>query len=105
MARTFILASFASLLFALPSGANAEAPSKEQLAAALAHDFDPPSASGLRAIQCKDFGLEEPTEFDCIYEQKDRRGAWYAWDVIVAIDGNQWILLDGPSPTSGSKHH
>jgi hypothetical protein len=103
MFQTFGVASLLMVFLALSSDARAEGPSREQLAAALVEQPEPPSASRLKSVRCTDFGPDEPTEFNCTYQQIDRRGVWKRLSVIVAIDGDRWILLDGPSPTSRSR--
>jgi hypothetical protein len=65
-------------------------PSRGELADALQT-----SPSNIRALHCHDIS-EEPTEFGCSYRERDASGVWVPQDVMVAINGSAWIVIDGP---------
>lgn len=64
----------------------------------LADALQVPS-SNLRRSHCSDIS-EEPTEFACRYERRDADGTWRRWQVMLAIDGTAWVIIDGPGPVS-----
>lgn len=66
-------------------------PPLDELADAL--ELAPSLMSSLR---CNDI-LEEPTEFRCRYRLRDAAGGRIAQEVMVAIDGSTWVIIDGPS--------
>ena len=72
------------------------APSPAELQALLASALR--SHTPVRAIQCQVLG--DPTEHRCTWRQKGRSGAWETWSVLLARDGDRWILIDRPSRTS-----
>ena len=45
-------------------------------------------------VRCKGFE-EEPTEFACRYDLPEANGSWKRHDAVVAIDGANWIWIDG----------
>jgi hypothetical protein len=65
-------------------------PNRVELASALQT-----SPSNIRALRCHDIP-EEPTEFGCSYRERDASGAWTPQEVMVAIDGSAWVIIDGP---------
>ncbi|MCC4294704.1 hypothetical protein [Brevundimonas aurantiaca] len=65
-------------------------PSRADLAGVLAI-----SSSEIDRLRCHDIP-EEPTEFGCRYRQRDAAGQWVRQDVMVAMDGATWVIIDGP---------
>lgn len=55
-----------------------------------------PSAS-IRALRCQEVP-EEPTEFTCRYRRRGAAGEWIDEEIIVAIDGSTWVVIDEPHP-------
>jgi hypothetical protein len=47
----------------------------------------------LRTVRCREFD-EEPSEYRCRFDARDRGARWRAHRAIVAIDGRRWVLLD-----------
>lgn len=55
----------------------------------------------VRKVKC-DFIVEEGSEWSCRYERRSPDGRWRGETTVVAIDGGEWILIDGPvSPADG----
>jgi hypothetical protein len=65
-------------------------PSRADLAGVLAI-----SSSNIDRQRCHNIP-EEPTEFGCRYRKRDSAGQWVRQDVMVAIDGATWVIIDGP---------
>jgi hypothetical protein len=65
-------------------------PSRADLASVLAIP-----SSNIDRLSCHDIP-EEPTEFGCRYRQRDSAGQWVRQDVMVAMDGATWVIIDGP---------
>jgi hypothetical protein len=72
-----------------------------QAAGPTANEFE-----ALHAAQCEDHAArarnahckaieEEPTEFKCRYELPETDGSWKSYEAIVALDGANWVWLDG----------
>ncbi|MFZ5668055.1 MAG: hypothetical protein ACOY4K_01040 [Pseudomonadota bacterium] len=55
-------------------------------------------ASDIRALRCQEIP-DEPTEFSCRYQRRGATGGWVAEEIIVAIDGSDWVVIDEPHPT------
>ena len=51
--------------------------------------------SDIRNMRCYEVP-EEPTEFGCRFERRDAPGAWLSQEVMLAIDGSAWVVIDGP---------
>lgn len=83
----FILAP----LMLLASGcASAAAPGRSDLAAVIQTPI-----SDIRALRCREIP-EERTEFGCRYQRRDAPGVWVQQEVMLAIDGSAWVIIDGP---------
>jgi len=55
----------------------------------------------IRKVRC-DFIEEEGSEWSCRYERRSSDGRWRGETAVVAIDGGEWIRIDGPvSPADG----
>jgi hypothetical protein len=48
----------------------------------------------VRSIRCHVLG--DPTEFSCSYQQLTRLTQWRGYSVIVAIDGDHWVVIEQP---------
>jgi hypothetical protein len=70
--------------------ASAVGPSQSDLARVLQA---PPS--DIRGLRCYDIP-EEPTEFGCRYDIRDATRGWVQQEVMLAIDGSAWVVIDGP---------
>jgi len=53
------------------------------------------SPSEISALRCHGFP-EEPTEYACRYRSRNGAGLWLHQEVVLAIDGSSWIVIDGP---------
>lgn len=53
------------------------------------------SSPNIGALHCYSIP-EEPTEFGCSYRKRDAAGEWVRQDVMIAIDGSTWVIIDGP---------
>lgn len=71
---------------------SAVGPSQGDLATVLQA---PPS--DIRGLRCYDIP-EEPTEFGCRFDRRDATGPWLPQEVMLAIDGSAWVVIDGPGP-------
>lgn len=75
----------------LASGcASTAGPGKSDLAAVLQTP-----RSDIRGLRCREIP-EEPTEFGCRYKKREALGAWVQQEVMLAIDGSAWVIIDGP---------
>lgn len=70
--------------------ASAVGPSQSDLATVLQA-----SPSDIRGVRCYDIP-EEPTEFGCRYDMRDATLGWVQQEVMLAIDGSAWVVIDGP---------
>lgn len=55
------------------------------------------SADQIRDLACSGIP-EEPTEFSCRYQLRGEDSEVQAQDVMMAIDGSTWVVIDGPGP-------
>jgi hypothetical protein len=53
---------------------------------------DRSSMREVRSLRCRAVD-EEPTEFLCRFQVRERAEAWHARFAIVASDGSGWVLL------------
>lgn len=79
----------AGVLLIVGGCVSAYGPSHDDLAAVLRA-----APAALAAVRC-DGIPEEPTEFRCRYRQQDENGRWKSREVMVAIDGSSWVIIDG----------
>lgn len=78
---------------AMPASAGGVGPTEEEFNAALVANCSDHSARA-KAVRCK--GIEEePTEFECRYKLPKVGGGWKKYVAYVAIDGANWVWLDG----------
>ncbi|RYF30231.1 MAG: hypothetical protein EOO23_05595 [Comamonadaceae bacterium] len=70
--------------------ASAVGPSQSDLATVLQA---PPS--DIRGMRCYDIP-EEPTEFGCRYDIRNAARGWVQQEVMLAVDGSAWVVIDGP---------
>lgn len=96
MTRSFILLlAFFGLCGAATAGKIK--PSSIELARAIkSHTNQPVQTGNVRAINCSGFP-EEPTEFECRWEQL-AKGQWRRFSAYLAVDKSGWIIIDGPHP-------
>jgi hypothetical protein len=76
----------------------AQGPTPDQLGQAL-QAFSPNEYKNppvVRRVSCKVLG--DPTEFSCLYEQREKATQWAKLSVYVAIDGGRWVVIDSPGP-------
>jgi hypothetical protein len=80
-------------IMAMAAGcASAVGPSQNDLATLLQA-----SLSDIRGMRCYDIE-EEPTEFGCRFDRRGATGAWVQQEIMLAIDGSDWVVIDGPGP-------
>jgi hypothetical protein len=79
-----------------PAGRDGGGPTAVELASALARYRSRPSPPQVRKVRCEGF-LEEPTEWECTYEQRAPSGLWARWSTYVAVDGRGFLLIDEPA--------
>jgi hypothetical protein len=53
------------------------------------------SSRDINALRCYEIP-EEQTEFRCLYERRDVAGGWTSQEVMIALDGSNWVVIDGP---------
>ncbi len=89
-------------VLAIATSAKPQGPTSHELVQAL-QAFSPGDYSGspwVRKVSCK--LLDDPTEFFCSYEQRQREG-WARFTVYLALDGKHWVVIDAPQSAS-SQH-
>jgi hypothetical protein len=90
------LTVIASALCVLASPALGDGPSRAEFIQAI--KLSGHSARPIRHLRCESIGEDEPTEFHCTFDRRNRSGAWRRWSTYVAIDGAAYQLIDDLEP-------
>ncbi|MFC5345782.1 hypothetical protein ACETK8_01935 [Brevundimonas staleyi] len=81
-----------SIVAACASIGDPNGPTEQELARLIAPSGD--LTPSIRAMRC-DFISEEGSEWSCRYEARATSGVWVGLSAMVALDGDDWVLIDG----------